>query len=464
MDKIKFENLGLSAELLKAVASMGFETATPIQAQAIPEILNGNDIVGQASTGTGKTAAFGLPAIEKIDANSRDVQVLVLCPTRELAIQVSTEINKFLKFKKNISSLPIYGGQPIERQFFGLRRGPQIVVGTPGRMVDHLKRGTLKLNKVKIVVLDEADEMLDMGFRDDIEFILNKINKDHQTVLFSATMSAEILQITKRYQKDPKLIKVKSEKANLAPIEQAYLNVESPYKIDFLMDLLNQHKPKLAIVFCNTRRYVDKISKILYQTGYKVAGIHGDIRQSSRDAIMGKFRKGVINILVATDVAARGIDVSDVEFVFNYDIPREIESYVHRIGRTGRAGKTGKAFSFVARSEMMQLRRIMQFTKIEIPRIELEVNKKPVIWSEEGVVAANEPSKKEFVVDYSIEKKADSVLKKVRQNIGKHDLSSYLNITESFVSDKFSSADLSAALLKMLIDAEKSRNFNQRYR
>ena len=328
MDKIKFENLGLSAELLKAVASMGFEIATPIQAQAIPEILNGLDVVGQASTGTGKTAAFGLPAIEKIDATSRDVQVLVLCPTRELAIQVSTEINKFLKFKKNITSLPIYGGQPIDRQFYGLRRGPQIVVGTPGRMVDHLERGTLKLNKVKIVVLDEADEMLDMGFREDIEFILKGINKDRQTVLFSATMSAEILQITKRYQKDPKLIRIKSENANAALIEQAYLSVESPYKVDFLMDIINKHNPKLALVFCNTKRYVDKITKILYQTGYKVAGIHGDIRQPKRDAIMSMFRKGSINILVATDVAARGIDVSDVEFVFNLDLPREIESYV----------------------------------------------------------------------------------------------------------------------------------------
>ena len=368
MSTLKFEELNLSQELLKAVSAMGFEEMTPIQAEAIPEIILGKDVVGQASTGTGKTAAFGLPAIEKIDKDLKAVQLLVLCPTRELAIQVSSEMNKFLKYKQNISALPVYGGQPIQRQLFGLSRGAKIVVGTPGRVLDHIRRGSLKLSKIKMVVLDEADEMLDMGFRTDIQDILKGTPDERQTVLFSATMSSEVMQLAKQFQKDPKMINVASEKAMAIAIEQSYFDVEPARKTRLLAQLITEHNPRLAIVFCNTKRKVDAVSSDLRAHGFFSAAIHGDIRQNKRDSIMNKFRSERVNILVATDVAARGLDISNVEIIFNYGIPRERESYVHRIGRTGRAGKTGKAISLVSRMEFGRLRDIMRFTNANIER------------------------------------------------------------------------------------------------
>ncbi|MFH1643785.1 MAG: DEAD/DEAH box helicase [bacterium] len=368
MSKLKFEELNLSRETLKAISDMGFEQTTPIQEKAIPEIILGNDIVGQASTGTGKTAAFGLPAIERVDEKIRDVQVLVLCPTRELAIQVSSEIGKFLKYKRNISALPIYGGQPIQRQFFGLKRNPKIIVGTPGRTLDHIKRGTLKVDKVKMVVLDEADEMLDMGFRQDLQEILKGMPNNRQTVLFSATIPREVLDLTHKFQKNPKIIKISNEEIHSKMIEQTYFDVEPSKKTFLLTQLLTKHNPRLSIVFCNTKRNVDVVCDDLRSQGFYSAAIHGDIRQAKRDSIMNKFRNAKINILVATDVAARGIDVSNVEVIFNYGIPRERESYVHRIGRTGRAGKTGKAISLVSRSEFHTFRNIMKYTNIYIER------------------------------------------------------------------------------------------------
>jgi len=368
MNKLKFEELNLSKETLKAISDMGFKETTPIQEKSIPEIILGKDVIGQASTGTGKTAAFGLPAIEKIDPKLSFTQVLILCPTRELAVQVSSELNKFLKYKNNISAVPVYGGQPIQRQLSELRKFPKIVVGTPGRTLDHIERGSLRLNKVKMVILDEADEMLDMGFRHDIEQILSGTPKNRQTVLFSATMSREILALTKKFQKDPKLIKVANEKASSNVIEQSYFDIEQPQKTKLLAQLLTEHNPKLSIVFCNTKRNVDSVCRNLRANGFSSSAIHGDIRQNKRDSIMNQFRKEKVNILVATDVAARGIDVSNVEVVFNYGIPKERESYVHRIGRTGRAGKTGKAISLVSRNEVRDLHDIMRFTRSDIKR------------------------------------------------------------------------------------------------
>ena len=368
MSNLKFNELNLSEEILKATESMGFETTTPIQSKAIPEVLAGKDIIGQASTGTGKTAAFGLPAIEKIDTKLNAVQVLILCPTRELAIQVSSEMNKFLRYTKNIFALPVYGGQPIQRQLFELRRGPKIIVGTPGRTMDHLERGSLRLGKVKIVVLDEADEMLDMGFREDIQEILNCTPETRQTVLFSATMSRDILDLAKRFQKNPELIKVASATMSPNMIEQSYFDVDQSRKTMLLAQLLTEHNPRLSIVFCNTKRNVDAVCNDLRDNGFCSAALHGDIRQNKRDAIMNKFRKGRVNVLVATDVAARGIDVSDIEIIFNYGIPRERESYVHRIGRTGRAGKTGKAISLVSRADFGKLRDIMRYANADIKR------------------------------------------------------------------------------------------------
>jgi ATP-dependent RNA helicase DeaD len=368
MSNVRFEDLNLSKALLTAVSTMGFEIATPIQARAIPEILAGKDIIGQAATGTGKTAAFGLPGIDAIDEAIKAVQLIVLCPTRELAIQVSAEMSKFLKHKKNIVSLPIYGGQPIERQLYGLRKNPRIVVGTPGRILDHLRRGSLKLDKIKVAVLDEADEMLDMGFREDIQSILENTSDSRQTVLFSATMSSEVLGLTRRFQKNPEIIKIEGKTLSADNIEQFYFDVESSRKTKLLAQLITEHNPKLAIVFCNTKRKVDEVSTDLRNHGFFSAALHGDIRQRKRDTIMGKFRAGKINILVATDVAARGIDVSDIGIIFNYGIPRERESYVHRIGRTGRAGKSGMAMSLVSRSEFGRLRDIMRYTNYKIER------------------------------------------------------------------------------------------------
>lgn len=370
MSNLKFNELNLSKELLKATSGMGFVETTPIQSESIPEILSGRDVIGQASTGTGKTAAFGLPAIEKIDEELSAVQVLILCPTRELAIQVSSEMNKFLKYKNNITSLPVYGGQPIQKQLFGLRKHPKIVVGTPGRTIDHIERGTLRLDKVKMVVLDEADEMLDMGFRVDIQKILNKTPRERQTVLFSATMSREVLNLTQKFQTRPKRINVVKENFIANVIDQSYFDIEPSRKTKLLAQLLVEHNPRLSIVFCNTRRHVDTVCDDLRANGFFSAAIHGEIRQAKRDSIMNKFRNEKVNILVATDVAARGIDVANIEMIFNYGIPRERESYVHRIGRTGRAGKTGKAISFVSRTEFKQFRDIMRFTKVDIRRTE----------------------------------------------------------------------------------------------
>lgn len=363
---LPFDQLKLSPEILKAVAYLGFKTTTPIQSQAIPDVLEGRDVVGLASTGTGKTAAFMLPAIEKINPISYATQVLVLCPTRELAIQVATETNKFLKFKKDLFAVPIYGGQPIAKQIAHLRRGAQIVIGTPGRVLDHLDRRTLSLSLVKLVVLDEADEMLNMGFRADIEKILQGTQPNRQTLLFSATMSNDVLRLTQRYQKNPKQIRVEPEKQNVSAIEQICFDVEAPAKQDALRLLLDQYNPYLSIVFCNTKHKVDKVARMLQKNGYLAEGIHGDIRQSKRDAIMGRFRSNRTAILVATDVAARGIDVANIDIVFNYEIPKDVESYVHRIGRTGRAGKTGKAMSLVSREDQRKINDIRRHTKAQL--------------------------------------------------------------------------------------------------
>ena len=449
MSKLRFEELNLSTGLLRAVSDMGFKETTPIQSKSIPEILLGKDVIGQASTGTGKTAAFGLPAIEKIDELEKGVQVIVLCPTRELAIQVSFEINKFLKYKKNIFALAIYGGQPIQKQLFGLRKGPKIVVGTPGRTLDHMRRGSLRLGKLKMVVLDEADEMLDMGFRNDIQDILKSTPNNRQTVLFSATMSREILKLTKKFQKDPKVIKIVGKKLSAEMVEQSYFNVEPSKKNKLLAQLLTEHNPRLAIVFCNTRRKVDAVCKDLRSRGFYSAMIHGDIRQKKRDSIMNKFRNEKIKVLVATDVAARGIDVSNVEVVFNYGIPKERESYVHRIGRTGRAGKSGKAISLVARNEFVKLREIMRYANVDI-KLEKEDNLPDLDFlfkNKETKNSRNSKSEKQNQIFVRINKS----IKKIR----KDELSRYLLLMNYLLDGNNSLEDVSAALLKMVVEAER---------
>ena len=476
MNKLKFEELNLSTSLLKTVLEMGFNQATPIQAQAIPEVLAGNDIIGQASTGTGKTAAFGLPAIDKIDLQNPAIQTLVLCPTRELAMQVAVEINKFLKYKNNIFALPIYGGQPINTQLFALRKRPKIIIGTPGRVLDHISRGTLRLDQVKMVVIDEADEMLNMGFRQDIELILQEVPKERQTLLFSATMSAEILQLTKRYQKNPKHIRVAQEKMNVPVVEQIYFNVGTLRKIDVLMQLFDAYNPKLSIVFCNTKRKVDEVSKILHARGYFAEGIHGDVRQAKRDRIMGSFRKGRTQILVATDVAARGIDVANVEIVFNYEIPRDVESYVHRIGRTGRAGKTGKALSLIAGREFGLLRDIRRYTNTDIIQQDIPVSREnksfaPIentlpSYAESRFTEKRTSEKRtseKRTPENHLEEKASRIFGRIKHSINKDELVSYLSLMKKIGGDKHSTADVAAALLKMVIEEEHQKSQQNRY-
>ncbi len=363
-----FSELGLSSEVLKAIDKLGFEQASPIQAEAIPVLMAGLDVVGQSMTGSGKTAAFAIPAIEKTDGSKRTVQALVLCPTRELAVQVSEEFHKLTLFKRGLHVLPIYGGQSYERQFQGLKQGVQIVIGTPGRVMDHMRRGTLRLEDVKMVILDEADVMLNMGFRDDIEVILQGVPKERQTVFFSATMPKAIQDLIQKYARSPKSIKIEQKEMTVPTVEQVYYEVDRRFKIELLTRLIDIHDLKLGIIFCNTKRMVDELVDHLNAQGYSADRLHGDMSQAMRDRVMTKFRKSGLEFLVATDVAARGIDVDDIQVVFNYDLPYDPEDYVHRIGRTGRAGRSGVAFTFVAGRELFQVQHIERFTKVKIRR------------------------------------------------------------------------------------------------
>lgn len=366
MNRTLFSELPLSPEVHQAVAEMGFETASPIQSEAIPFLLEGRDVIGQAQTGTGKTAAFGIPLIELVSIEEKAVQALVLCPTRELAVQVAEEIKKLAKYKRGLFVSAIYGGDSIERQIRDLKKGVQIVIGTPGRVMDHIERGTLKLGSLKHIVLDEADEMLDMGFREDIESILQDCPEGRQTVFFSATMSKPIMALTTRFQVDPKLIKVVKNELTGENIEQLYYQVKGPAKMEVMCRLIDFYQLKLILVFCNQKRRVDEVVEELNLRGYQSEGLHGDMRQQARNQVMSKFRGGGASILVATDVAARGIDVDNVDAVINFDIPLDEEYYVHRIGRTGRAGKSGKAFTLVVGAERYRLRDIQQYTKVTI--------------------------------------------------------------------------------------------------
>lgn len=363
-----FSELGLSAETLKAIDKLGFEQAAPIQARAIPILMSGGDVVGQSQTGSGKTAAFAIPAIEKVDPRQRAVQVLILCPTRELAIQVSEEVHKLALFKSGLQALPIYGGQSFDRQLAGLRHGANIVIGTPGRIMDHMRRGTLKLGAVKMVILDEVDVMLNMGFRDDIEIILQDAPAERQTVFFSATIPRPIQQLIEKYSRNPERVQIEQKALTVPTVEQIYYEVARDYKIELLTRLIDIHDLKLGIIFCNTKRMVDDLVEHLNTQGYSADRLHGDMTQLMRDRVMNKFRKSGLEFLVATDVAARGIDVDDVQVVFNYDLPYDVEDYLHRIGRTGRAGRSGRAISFVAGRELFQIQNIERYTKVRIQR------------------------------------------------------------------------------------------------
>ncbi len=430
MDKLKFTELNLSPEILKAVADMGFEETTPIQSLAIPKMIEGVDLIGQAQTGTGKTAAFGIPILEKISFKEKKVQALIMCPTRELAIQVAEELKALSKYKKGINIVPVYGGQPIVRQMAALHKGAHIVIGTPGRIIDHIERQTIKLDNTKIVVLDEADEMLDMGFRDDIELILKNLSQDKQTVFFSATMPREFLALTKKYQKNPINIKVVHEKLTVPQTEQLYCEVREHQKVEALARCIDIADAKLSLVFCNTKRRVDEVTAQLQVRGYSADAIHGDMNQTQRDRVMDKFRNCKIEILVATDVAARGIDVDDVEAVFNFDIPQDIESYVHRIGRTGRAGRTGKAYSFVAGKDIYKIRDIQRYTKVTIKRMPV-----PSLVDVENL-------------------RVSSFMEKLKETLKKNTFEKYVTKIESLITDNITSVDVAAALFEMMLQVE----------
>ncbi|MFU0824416.1 DEAD/DEAH box helicase [Clostridium sp.] len=436
MGKIKFEDLQISEQIKRAIAEMGFEEPSPIQEKAIPFVLNGRDIIGQAQTGTGKTAAFGIPAIEMVNPKDKSLQVMVLCPTRELAIQAAQELNNLAKYKEGISVLAIYGGQPIDRQIKALKRGVQIIIGTPGRVMDHMRRKTLKTENVKMIVLDEADEMLDMGFRDDIETIIQEIPQEKQTVLFSATMPKPILELSKRYQKNAEFIKVVHKQLTVPSIEQRYLEVKESAKLEVLSRLIDITNPKLSVVFCNTKKRVDEVVGQLQARGYFAEGLHGDMKQQQRDRVMNKFRNGTIEILVATDVAARGIDVDDVEVVFNYDLPQDEEYYVHRIGRTGRAGKSGIAYTFVAGKAIRKLKDIERYTKTRIKRAEV-------------------PS-----ADDVEEFKMGIFMEKVKETIEAGHLGKYIDYIEKLLDEDYASIDVAAALLKMSTGEERKEELN----
>ena len=428
-----FTELGLSPEILKAVDKLGYEQAAPIQAAAIPVLMSGKDVVGQSMTGSGKTAAFGIPAVEKVDPNLRAVQVLILCPTRELAIQVSEEIHKLAFFKRGINCLPIYGGQSYERQFFGLKQGAQIVIGTPGRLMDHMRRGTLRLETIKMVILDEADVMLNMGFREDIETILKDAPKERQTVFFSATMPKPIRDLIEKYSRSPENVKIQQKEMTVPTVDQVYYEVDRRYKMDLLTRLIDIYDLKLGIVFCNTKRMVDDLVDHLEAAGYQADRLHGDMTQAQRDRVMNKFRKSGLEFLVATDIAARGIDVDDVQVVFNYDLPYDPEDYVHRIGRTGRAGRSGRAISLVPFRELFQIRNIERFANVRIQRGKIP--------TENEVAEARE----------------NVFTDKLKALLTSGEFTKHDRLIEGLMEENFSSSDITSALIHLLQSGEAAK-------
>ncbi|MDX2080592.1 MAG: DEAD/DEAH box helicase [Terrimicrobiaceae bacterium] len=429
MEKPSFASLGLPPEILKAVEALGFEEASPIQAAAIPILLEGHDVVGQSQTGSGKTAAFAIPAIQICNPASRDVQVLILCPTRELATQVADEVHKLSAYKKGLHAVPIYGGASYERQFFELKKGVQIVIGTPGRVIDHLDRGTLRLDAVRMVVLDETDRMLDMGFRDDIERILSSTPSERQTVFFSATVSKQIREIISRHSNYPKSIRIEQKELTVPTVEQWYYEVQPRAKFEALLRLIDFHAYKLGIIFCNTQRLVDELTDNLIAQGFSADRLHGGIAQAQRTRVMNKFKKAEFEFLVATDVAARGIDVDDLELVVNYDLPYDAEDYVHRIGRTGRAGRRGMAVTFASGRDLYKLSFIERFTRTKIRR-----GKIPTLVEVE-------------------EKRNDALLARLREVIGRANFPQARSVVERLLEEGFESTEIAAAAIHTLTGA-----------
>ncbi|WP_101772407.1 DEAD/DEAH box helicase [Peptostreptococcus faecalis] len=438
MEVIKFSDLQIDERIKRAIEELGYEQPSPIQAQSIPTIIEGKDVIGQAQTGTGKTAAFSIPLLQKLDPQDRSLQAIILCPTRELAIQVSEEVRKLAKYMQGIKTLPVYGGQPIDRQIRALKGGVQVVIGTPGRVIDHINRKTLKLNNVKMVVLDEADEMLDMGFREDIETIVSNVPEERQTTFFSATMPKAILELTKKYQNDPVHIKVVRKELTVSNIKQFYIETRFSNRLEVLTRLIDVYNPKLTVVFTNTKKGADELVSNLQARGYGADSLHGDLKQVQRDIVMDKFRSGTIDILVATDVAARGIDIDDVECVINYELPQDEEYYVHRIGRTGRAGRDGIAFSFVFGREMRKLKDIERFTKSKVLKHTIPT------------------------VDDVEQKKVGQFFETVKATLEEGNFSRQLQWVEDFCNQEdFSIIDICAAIVKKTLGDEEKEEIKE---
>ena len=436
MNEVKsFEELEISEKIKRAISEMGIDNMTPIQKKAILPALKGADILAQAPTGTGKTFAFGIPLLENTDRENDEIQGIVLCPTRELALQTAAELRGLLKYEEGIRVLPIYGGENIERQITALRAKPQIIVATPGRFNDHVKRKKIKTACVKTVVLDEADEMLSMGFLPDIEIILRGIPDEAQKLMFSATVPDDVLGIAKRFQNpSAQRITVTSAKQETSPqIKQYYMEMKHSMKTEVLKALLDIKKFNLCLVFCNTKKMVDELYEDLSESGFGVAALHGDMKQQERDRVMYKFRNDKINVLIATDVAARGVDVENIDAVINYDVPLNEEYYVHRIGRTGRADKSGIAYTFLSNREMFRLKEIMNYTK-------------------SNILPMKRPS-----LDEAELAKAGVLLEKAEKIIKTEDLSRYRELAEKYLSDGGDAASLAAALLYINLEPKKTK-------
>ena len=430
---MKFNEFNLSPAILKGIEAMGFEEASPIQAQSMAPLLEGRDVIAQAQTGTGKTAAYGIPMLERVEKKG-PLQGLVLCPTRELCLQVANELAKLGAYKKGVKILPVYGGTSIERQIRALKGGVQIVVGTPGRVMDHMRRKTLHFDNLSMAILDEADEMFDMGFRDDMRTILDETPDNRQTCFFSATMERDIMDFSAKFQRDPEIIRIKHKQLTVENIEQYYLEMKASMKPEILSRLVDIYDPTLAIVFCNTKKRVDDLVSEMASRGYAVDGLHGDLKQNQRDAVMKRFRNSSIDMLVATDVAARGIDVGDVDMVVNYDLPQDEEYYVHRIGRTARAGRKGLSFSFIVGRDIYKLEDIVRYTKADLAYMEL-------------------PTMEQMDVN-----KRENLEGKVVELLdAEADLSEYKHMVESMLRLEYGAVEISAALLKLLDDSSQSK-------
>ena len=431
---MKFNELKINKSILKALEEMGFENPTPIQEESIPILIEGKDVIAQAQTGTGKTLAFSIPLLESI-TDDDFLQALILVPTRELARQVSGEINKISRHLSHINSAAIYGGVDMRRQIKALKAGVNIVIGTPGRVMDHMRKGTIELSRLKFLVLDEADEMFDMGFRDDMKTIIDDSNPNRQTAFFSATINKDVKEFSKIYQNKPQEVKIKSKEVTVSDIKQYYLEMTSQMKPEILNRLLSIYNPKLTIVFANTKRMVENLGIELSKKGYNVDQLHGDLSQAQRDHVMKKFRNSTIDILIATDIAARGLDVENVDLVVNFDLPQQDEYYVHRIGRTARAGRSGYSFSFVTERDYHKLPEIEKYTKKKIEKMQLPTLDKVKKSSNEKILS---------MIESKISKDAD--------------LSIYSSMLNEILSKGHSLYDISLALIDIISDKENIDN------